>query len=359
MRYYDEVLTQSARNYAFTQNKKWEDRYRTIEPELDKILKEAIIMAEPTEREFVLLLDKANQALVKMEYKSFELVNNGKKDEAIKILESEEYEKQKKILSGGLYDHCKSENFEMEQPILLTPSFQIILDLEKRIAIKDASLRNEKMAAVGEVTSRITHDLKGPLSVIKNIVEILKIKNSGMDNQTKEYLAKIEQVVKKMSIQINDILEFVKPKNLDLRNSSIRDILRSSLERIIIPDTVKIGISGNDGFLICDTGKMEIVFSNIIENAIHAMNETGQINISSMDDKTHIVIEIQDFGPGIPSEFLPNLFEPLFTTKTNGTGLGLPSCKTIVERHGGTIDVKTDLGKGTTFIIKLPKEPRI
>ena len=105
IRYYDEVLTQSARNYAFTQSKKWEQRYRNIEPKLDKIIKEAIRKGEPKDKEFFLSVDVANLSLVEMEYKSIEYVNNGQKEKAIEILESKEYWKTKKIYEQGLKNY--------------------------------------------------------------------------------------------------------------------------------------------------------------------------------------------------------------------------------------------------------------
>jgi PAS domain S-box-containing protein len=105
IRYYDEVLTQSARNYAFTQDKKWEERYKTTEPELDKIIKTAISKGDEIDRQFFSNVDKANMKLVEMEYKSIDLVNDGKPNEAVTLLESAEYWAQKKIYEQGLRDY--------------------------------------------------------------------------------------------------------------------------------------------------------------------------------------------------------------------------------------------------------------
>ncbi|MFB0555927.1 MAG: ATP-binding protein [Phycisphaerae bacterium] len=107
IRYYDEVSTQSARNYAFTQDKKWEQRYKDVEPKLDRAIKEAIDKGEEKDREFFSNVNKANHALVEMEYKSIELVNNGQTEEAIKILESNRYWDQKRIYKQGLGDYVR------------------------------------------------------------------------------------------------------------------------------------------------------------------------------------------------------------------------------------------------------------
>src|SRR3989338_4828584 len=97
IRYYDEVLTQSARNYAFTQNQKWEQRYRDIEPQLDKVIKESIEKGDETDKEFFKSIDESNLALVKMEYASIDYVNKRQPEKAVEILESDDFWNQKKI----------------------------------------------------------------------------------------------------------------------------------------------------------------------------------------------------------------------------------------------------------------------
>ncbi len=118
IRYYDEVLTQSARNYAFTENKIWEERYRDVEPKLDYHIKYVIEQGDEMDKSFFISVDKANIALVEMEYKSIELVNEGKNDEAIKILESEEYWNKKRIYEQGLRDYVSSRGSEYDQALV-------------------------------------------------------------------------------------------------------------------------------------------------------------------------------------------------------------------------------------------------
>lgn len=104
----------------------------------------------------------------------------------------------------------------------------------------------------------------------------------------------------------------------------------------------------------CDSKKLETVFVNLITNAIEVIESKGQIDIRLIDKNDYVLIEIEDSGPGIPENILPKIFEPLFTTKQTGIGLGLPSCKNMTEQHGGIITVKTN---PTVFTIKLPKDP--
>ncbi len=118
IKYYDEVLTQSARNYAFTQNQKWEQRYRDIEPQLDKIIKEAIEKGDETDKEFFTKVDESNLVLVKMEYASIDYVNQKKPQEAVKILESDEYWKQKRIYEQGLRDYVAKRGNKYDEALV-------------------------------------------------------------------------------------------------------------------------------------------------------------------------------------------------------------------------------------------------
>ncbi len=116
-RYYDEVLTQSARNFAFTKDKKWEKRYRDVEPKLDRIIKEAIERGDEKDKEYFSSVDKANLALVDMEYEAIEFVNNGQAEKAVKILESQEYWNQKKIYEQGLRDYVQRKGARYDEAL--------------------------------------------------------------------------------------------------------------------------------------------------------------------------------------------------------------------------------------------------
>lgn len=213
----------------------------------------------------------------------------------------------------------------------------------------------KKLSVIGELTARIAHDLRNPLSVIKNTVSIMRLQNPNLDEKIIIRLARLERATTRISHQVNEVLDFVNPTLLQFDNNLMSAILNSTLDRIVIPDTVRIALPQNDVTVFCDAEKMEIVLTNLITNAIQSMQNNGEINIRITEEKKQIIIEVEDTGPGIPLDILPKIFDPLFTTRQIGTGLGLVSCKSIVEKHGGLIEVKTELGKGTTFVITLPK----
>lgn len=213
-------------------------------------------------------------------------------------------------------------------------------------------IKSEKMASVGQLSSRLVHDLRNPLTVVKSTVELLKLGNKKMDQKTSEKFERIERAFKKISYQIEDVLDFVRQSELHLKRQSISEIIETTISNMDIPSTIKIRNDTRKVVINCDSRKMEAVFTNIITNAIQASNEKGEIKIKTLDDGDSAIIKIEDSGPGITKSTMTNIFEPLFTTKETGTGLGLSICKSIIEQHGGSIEVSSP---PTIFTIRLPK----
>jgi PAS domain S-box-containing protein len=230
---------------------------------------------------------------------------------------------------------------------------KMLIEKEKQLAISEEKAKNSRLIAIGETASRLGHDLRNPLSVITNTIGILKLKskNDVYDENIQEKYAKIERAISRMSHQIEDVLDFVRIKPLELANRSLVEIINEVSDKITKPDNVKINLPQNDLKITCDSKKLEIAFVNLITNAIQAIGDKGEITIKMTDDKDNACISIEDSGPGIPDEILSKIFDPLFTTKQTGTGLGLVSCKNIIEQHGGSITVTN---KPTTFTILLP-----
>lgn len=218
---------------------------------------------------------------------------------------------------------------------------------------QDVRQKMDKLVHIGELTSRITHDMRNPLTVIINYATMVrKNAKNKLDKKSLDQLELIEDEARKMYHQIEDVLNYVKLPPLKLQTHSLHDVLKKVIERVHIGDDVEINLPKTNPLITCDIDKMEIVFVNLITNAIEAMNKSGTISINVSENKDTITIEIEDSGPGINQENIEKIFEPLFTTKTTGTGLGLASCKNIIDRHQGTISVKNN---PTIFTIRLPK----
>lgn len=243
-------------------------------------------------------------------------------------------------------------NLAMREKNLEIQRNRLSLEVEKKTR---ELIKSEKMASVGQLSSRLVHDLRNPLTVVKSTIELLKLENKKMDPKTSEKFERLERAMKKISYQIDDVLDFVRQSELHLKRQSISKILESTLSTIEIPKTIKIRNDSRRVVVNCDERKLEAVFTNIITNAIQAMKGTGEIKIKTVDDGDFAMIKIEDTGPGIPQSNLEKIFEPLFTTKDIGTGLGLSICKSIVEQHGGSIEVTSP---PTMFTIRLPKNIR-
>ncbi len=216
----------------------------------------------------------------------------------------------------------------------------------------DELLKSEKLAVIGELASRMAHDLRNPLSIIKNVIEIMEAKPKLKIEEKLQYYGKLRRAMNRMSHQVDDVLDFVRASDLKLQRYSILDLIISAKDNITIPNDVKIIVEEIDAKLNCDYRKIEAVFSNLMLNAVQAIGNKGEVNVRIMENSADIVVIVEDSGPGIPKELMNQIFDPLFTTKQLGTGLGLSICKNIVEQHGGNISLKND---PTTFMVRLPK----
>jgi signal transduction histidine kinase len=228
----------------------------------------------------------------------------------------------------------------------------------KSIKIKELStelIKTERLSAIGELAARLSHDLRNPLSVIKSSVEITMLRNDDkFSTQDKEAIQRINKAITRMTNQIDDVLNYVKQTPIEKNKISLDTCIKNVISWISIPTKIKITVKENDTFVFADEGKLEIVFSNLIRNAIEAIgDDAGSIEIKIQDIEEQIIIEITDSGAGIKEDDIDMIFEPLYTTKQVGTGLGLVSCKNIIEQHGGKITVKNN---PTTFTITLPKK---
>ncbi len=231
--------------------------------------------------------------------------------------------------------------------------------------LKDAQerlLRSEKLAVVGKLASGVGHELRNPLGAIRNALFILK-KNSaypGMstDPHKANHLLEIIGKETERSIKIvNDLLGFSRTGKPTVFPAKIHSILESSLSRLRMPEKVNTVMHLEDSLppVLVDANQIEQVFMNLIQNACDAMPTGGLLTIRAQrEGGDFLTITFTDTGCGIPDDKKNLIFDPLFTTKPKGLGLGLAVSSSIIQRHGGYIDVASKEGAGATFIVKLP-----
>ena len=212
----------------------------------------------------------------------------------------------------------------------------------------------DRLAIIGETAARLGHDLRNPLSIIRMNLDLMRLKSNkeGHEQISPHRYEVINKAISRMSHQIEDVLDFVRIKPLNLENHSLAEIINQVNDKITKPNGIKISLPQNDVEITCDAKNLEIAFINLITNAVQAIGEKGEVTVKITDDKYNAYVSIIDSGPGIPSDILPKIFDPLFTTKQIGTGLGLPSCKNIIHQHKGNISVKNN---PTTFTVAIPK----
>lgn len=222
-------------------------------------------------------------------------------------------------------------------------------------------VKSERLAAIGELAGMVGHDLRNPLTGIKNATYFLKKKGKTIpETQYNEMLETIDTCVNYSNKIVNDLLDYSREIHLELKEYSLKNLMLESLAMVNVPEKVEIiNHIADDTFVKTDQDKIKRVFINLIKNGIEAMPNVGKLTIDSKKTNDLLEISFSDTGIGIPDEVLPKLFTPLCTTKAQGMGFGLAICKRLTEAHGGTISVKTANGLGTTFTVALPIESKI
>jgi len=236
----------------------------------------------------------------------------------------------------------------------------VIHDITELKKLEGRLLRVERLASIGELAGMVGHDLRNPLTGIAGATYYLRTKyGSTMEEKGKEMLKIIEKDIEYSNKIINDLLDYSRELHLEFTESEVDSIVKEAIAQIKVPKSIKITNLDHDALSIkVDREKIKRVSVNIIKNAIDAMPNGGTLTIACRQVGSCIEMSFADTGPGISEEILPKIFSPLFTTKAQGMGFGLAICKRIVEAHEGTITVETVEGKGTTFKVILPAEPK-
>lgn len=239
-----------------------------------------------------------------------------------------------------------------------------LAEINTRLQAAQAQLiQSEKLAAVGQLTAGIVHDVKNPLAVIKGLAEELS-ENSSDDEFAKDGLVTIRDSAAKANTIVSDLLKFARQSTPDMRSRDIREIIKSSLRLTeFLTRKGNVLVASNmppDPVMVTfDAQQIEQVIINLITNAVQAMPDGGALTINLREGEGSVSIDVKDSGIGIEKDDLLKIFDPFFTTKPEGegTGLGLSVSYGIVSRHSGRIEVESEPGKGSTFTMILPIEP--
>ncbi|MBU6995728.1 two-component system sensor histidine kinase NtrB [Ferrovum myxofaciens] len=225
------------------------------------------------------------------------------------------------------------------------------------LAAQDELARNDKLAVLGQVAGSVGHELRNPLGVMNNAVYFLQTVLSDADETTKEYLGIIKEEIAVSDRIVGDLLDSVRIKPPHPEAVGVGDLIGHVLRKCTIPENVTIVQEIPDGLppLKADPLQIHQVLRNLVSNALDAMPDGGTLEFrAERAVPDAIMLKVRDTGVGMTSEQLGKLFQPLFTTKARGIGLGLVVVKNLTQANGGEIEVKSEAGKGTTFFITLP-----
>ncbi len=236
----------------------------------------------------------------------------------------------------------------------------IYTDITEHKRMEQLLLKAKRLATIGETAGMVGHDLRNPLQAIVNTIYLANMKletvpNAAEKGELKAYLNTVERQVGYMNKIVSDLLDYARPIHPELKEISMNQLIQDTLLSIEIPDAIEVAVSVPKKMkLKIDPSLMQRVLVNMVTNAVQAMPNGGKLKITVSKKMGETIIKVKDTGVGIRKEDLSKLFQPLFTTKSKGQGFGLPVCKRIVEALNGEIIVKSKLGKGSTFIVKIP-----
>jgi signal transduction histidine kinase len=240
-------------------------------------------------------------------------------------------------------------------------------ELETRVAERTAELvethkrlvQQERIAALGRAAAQVAHEVKNPLAGLLLYSLHLKSKIENSSPNEASLVDKIVETINHLIGTVEQILGFARPIALTPRSRNLNRIVTDVVELLhpqIVAHKIEVSLSLNEeaASAMIDESSMRGALMNLILNAIEAMPDGGRLSISSQTTQETLRLEITDTGRGISEEEAKNIFEPFYTTKNQGLGLGMPYARKILEQHGGTLSLESRIKEGTTICIELP-----
>lgn len=263
-------------------------------------------------------------------------------------------------MAADMEIHIRELNKEKKELLNLKIAFEqrsqeLEETLDKVQNIQQDLIKSEKFATIGRLASSVAHELRNPLAGIKNIAYFLSKMGAFSDDKSKQMVNMLSSEVLRANKIITDLLDYSKTKKLNKLEVTIDSFVEKSLLAVTMPEQVNILKDFESFTAVIDPDKITQVIINLVSNARDAMPpEGGTITIIAKKEYKNFLLIIEDNACGMDEETQSHLFEPLFTTKLKGIGLGLPIVKEIIEAHSGNITVKSKKNVGTTFTIELP-----
>lgn len=231
-------------------------------------------------------------------------------------------------------------------------------DITDRKKAEEMVMRSKELAIIGELSAGIAHEIRNPLTMLKGYTEFLKDETKEQENL--EYFDILLEEIDRIDFIVGEFMALAKPKAAEFMKKNVNTIVKQItlfLKSEAKYNNVSISIEEFPQPLLiqCDENRLKQVFLNIMKNGMESMPKGGHLYVSIKKENNQAVVTIRDEGVGIPAEQLKKLSEPFFSTKKKGNGLGLMVSYKIIDEHQGTVQVESEVDKGTTFIISLPE----
>jgi signal transduction histidine kinase len=236
--------------------------------------------------------------------------------------------------------------------------FIVFEDVTEMQKMKERLERDERLRAMGEMAARIAHEIKNPLGSMQLYLSMLAKGNVG--DREKEYVNSVIFGVNTIDRIINNLLSYTRPKTLVVRESKLSKVVKDTLDFMSVSigsRDIRLNFSSHcNSTAWFDPDLIKLALMNLISNAIEAIGDKGVINVDIRDEGKYVSASFTDSGVGMSEETRRNIFNPFFTTKDKGVGLGLFISHNVIKAHDGYIEVESVEGKGSTFVVCLPKE---
>ena len=260
-----------------------------------------------------------------------------------------------RVATGNLDEQCELKTHD-EIGDLAAAFNQMTRDLKQS---SDQLIQAERLATAGKMSASFAHEIRNPLSSMRMLAQMLMQKPEMSEEQHQQSLRYILEEIERIDTIVKGLMDFARPAALALTQQPLTPVLQAVLALMaanlahhkiqlvldLLPETPEIQF---------DSDKLKQAFMNVVLNAMEAMPQGGVLKVSTTIDEDRVGIKVVDSGVGISAEDLARLFEPFFTKKTRGTGLGLANVKRIFEEHGGSVEVESTLGEWTEVSLWLP-----
>lgn len=256
-------------------------------------------------------------------------------------------------------------------------------DLTRIEQLAEQDRLRKRMEALGHMASRLAHQIRNPIAAINVMIDLIRRQMSDQDTSSEmdEFFQRINRELNSMNTTVTECLEYVRSIPINQEEVELLPLLREAVDQVLLGtevqnDAVRLEIGTSSPRVLLDRSQMKQVFEIIIRNALEASDNSGPVTIrieggeegsagkvpdgDELDGIEHVppvVVTIADQGPGLDPDSLERIFYPFFTTKRDGSGIGLSVAQKIVDAHGGRIDVQSRIGEGATFSVVIPAEP--